>query len=69
MEIMKCKERARDTFYWSGMAKKTEEEIAKCATCNTFRNNNLKEPHVRHLVPKRAWAKAFIDLLQFCDAD
>lgn len=65
LDIVKCKERARDVMFWPSMAKQIEDVVLKCAICNTFRWSNSKEPLICHDIPDRAWVKVGVDLFHF----
>ena len=62
--IEETKARARKVIYWPGMSSDIEQLIAKCNTCNTYRNKNTKEPLLPHPVPQRPWQKVGSDILQ-----
>ena len=32
-DIVKCKQRARDILFWSGMSSQIEDKVSKCSTC------------------------------------
>jgi hypothetical protein len=48
MGINKCKARARDIFYWQGMASQIQDICSKCSTCLEYRKSNTKEPLKPH---------------------
>lgn len=57
--------RAREYVYWPGMNAQVKDFISKCDLCNTFRDNQRKEPLMPHEVPPRAWCTVSTDLLEF----
>lgn len=44
--IVKCKNRAKDAFYWPGMCKQIEDVIVNCSTCLKHHVSQQKEPLV-----------------------
>ncbi|KAI4884219.1 hypothetical protein NFI96_005617 [Prochilodus magdalenae] len=63
--IVKCKERARDVMYWTGMTKDIEDVVMQCSVCNMFKRNNTKEPLISHEIPDLTWAKVGVDLFHY----
>lgn len=63
--IEKCKNRAREIFYWPGMANDIEQIVSNCQICEKFRNKNPKEPLMPHEIPNKPFAKIALDILQF----
>ncbi|XP_014670297.1 PREDICTED: uncharacterized protein K02A2.6-like [Priapulus caudatus] len=61
----KCKTRARNTIYWSGMSSAIKDFIARCKTCNRFKKRQQKEPLIPHDVPDRPWKKLGMDLFEY----
>ena len=53
--VQSCLRRARGVVYWPGMHKDLTDYIAKCDTCNTFQNNQQKEPLISREIPARPW--------------
>ena len=47
------------------MCMQIEELIQSCKICQTFQNNNQKEPMLPHEVPERPWQKLGVDLFEF----
>lgn len=63
--IVKSKMKARECLYWPGMTKEIEQLILNCEVCEKFRTCNAKQPLMSHPLPKRAWEKLGIDILEF----
>lgn len=57
--------RAREYVYWPGMNAQVKDYISKCDICNTFRDEQQKEPLVPHDIPTRAWCTVSVDLFEF----
>ena len=53
--IQSCLRRAREAVYWPGINKDLTDFISKCEICNTFQNNQNKEP----LIPKTEDGRIF----------
>eukprot|EP00112_Aurelia_sp_Birch-Aquarium-sp1_P017356 Seg4011.3 transcript_id=Seg4011.3/GoldUCD/mRNA.D3Y31 product="putative protein K02A2.6" protein_id=Seg4011.3/GoldUCD/D3Y31 len=53
--IQSCLRRAHEVVYWPGMNKDLTDYIAKCEACNTFQNNQQKEPLICREIPARPW--------------
>lgn len=60
--IVKSKQLARLSLYWSGMSNDIEEYIRKCDVCATYANNNQKETLLPYPVPQRPWERIGIDI-------
>ena len=65
--IEKCRARAREIMYWPNMSADIEETVSQCATTNTFRRQNNKQPMSPHEIPDRPWAKVGADIFSFKD--
>ncbi|GFN78382.1 Pol polyprotein [Plakobranchus ocellatus] len=63
--VDKCKSRARESIFWSGITKDIELHVHKCNTRAKFRNSNRKEPTISHEIPNRPWAKLGADIFHF----
>ena len=63
--IQACLRRAREAFYWPNMNKDIEEFIGKCSVCNSYRQQQQKEPMIAHPIPSRPWEYIASDLLEF----
>jgi len=64
--IKKTKARARKVIYWPGISSDIEQLISKCATCNTHRNKNTREPLLPHSIPERpCWQKVGSDIFEY----
>ena len=44
LEIVKCKQRAREALYWPGMSAQIEEKVKDCTTCHDYAPAQQKEP-------------------------
>eukprot|EP00795_Rhopilema_esculentum_P000679 gene679-biopygen7198 len=49
--IQSCLRRAREAVYWPGINKDLIDFISKCEICNTFQNNQAREPHFPREIP------------------
>ena len=65
--LVKSKQLARDVVFWKGMNKQVEDLISKCSTCQTYRNNQQKEPMMATDLPNLPWELASSDLFEFDD--
>lgn len=63
--MVKSKQLARDVVYWKGMNKQIEDMVSKCATCQTFRKANQKEPMMSHDAPSLPYQYVSADLFDF----
>ena len=61
--IVKCKNRAAESFYWPGMSTHIEDVVSNCKICLTFQNNNRIEPLMNHEIPDKPWTKIGCDIL------
>ena len=59
-----CKRRAQDTLYWPTMNSDIELHITHCASCNSNKPHQQKEPLQLHTVPDRAWQIVATDLFE-----
>ena len=62
--ITACQRRAKETVYWPGMYKELEEMVHKCDSCQTYQNNQAKEPMITDDPPERAWEKVGVDIME-----
>ena len=60
-----CLRKARDVLFWPGMSAEIKDSIGKCDTCNSYQNNQPKEPLIPHDPPKRPWSHVAVDLFTF----
>ena len=65
--LVKSKQLARDVLFWKGMNMQIEDLISKCTTCQTYRNNQQKEPMMATNLPNLPWELASSDLFEFDD--
>ncbi|KAJ8049300.1 hypothetical protein HOLleu_01984 [Holothuria leucospilota] len=63
--INRCKSRARQCLFWTGLSGQIEAMVARCSACQTFRVKNQHEPMIPHEIPDRPWVKTATDLFQF----
>ncbi|XP_044748562.1 uncharacterized protein K02A2.6-like [Coccinella septempunctata] len=61
--IVKCKNRANQSFFWPGMISELEKTVSNCGICNKYRVNNQKEELKHHEIPEIPWNKLGIDIL------
>ena len=62
--LVKSKQLARDVVFWKGMNMQIQDLISKCSTCQTFRNNQQKEPMMSTDLPNLPWEFASSDLFE-----
>ena len=62
MGIEKCRRRAREVVYWSGINQEIETMVRKCDTCIRFSDRNNKQLLQHHEVLNRPWQKVGADL-------
>lgn len=67
--IEKCKSRAKSLLYWPQMSLDIEQAVNMCAICAKYRNNNVKEPLIPHVVPEGPWSKLGADIFEFRGKD
>ena len=60
-----CLRKARDVLFWPGMSAEIKDSIGKCDTCNSYQENQQKEPLIPHDPPKRPWSHVAVDLFTF----
>ncbi|KAI3356983.1 hypothetical protein L3Q82_003624 [Scortum barcoo] len=68
LDIVKCKERARDILYWPGMSTQIEDAVSQCAVCNE-NNSNPRESMLPHTLPGRPWENIDTDLFHYDGAE
>ena len=51
------------------MAKDIEQFVSKCEACNTYANEQVKEPMISHRIPKRPWQVIACDLFECQNKD
>ncbi|XP_061194972.1 uncharacterized protein LOC133203143 [Saccostrea echinata] len=59
-----CIRSAQDYVYWPNMSKDIESYIGQCAACNTYQDNQKKEPMISHEIPIRPWQTIGCDLFE-----
>lgn len=62
--IVKCKLRARQSFFWPFMNKDIEDIVSKCDTCQKHLNKQPREPLISHDFGNEPYEKIGADL--FC---
>ncbi|XP_055890819.1 uncharacterized protein K02A2.6-like [Biomphalaria glabrata] len=67
--LEKTRSKARQSVYWPGLSKDIVSTIMKCATCATFKRNNVKEKLLPYAVPDRPWKKVATDLFEWRNND
>lgn len=60
--ITKTVARARKILYWPGMTSQIEAHIAKCAICEKYSCNKIKEPLIPYSMPSLPYQKVEMDL-------
>ena len=60
--IEKCKARAREALYWTGMSAEIADIVSACRTCQEHRNYQQCEELLNHEVPREPWIKVGADL-------
>lgn len=60
--IIKCKNLAREYFFWPNISRDIENLISGCLTCRTFEKNKRNEPMLPHELPNLPWEKVACDL-------
>lgn len=61
--IVKCKNRAAESFYWPAMATQIEDVISHCKICIVHQNSKQREPLINHEIPYKPWNKIGCDIL------
>ena len=60
--VQSCLRRAREVVFWPSMNQEITDYVKQCDICNTFANQQLREPLIVHDVPHRPWQKVGCDL-------
>ena len=63
--IVKCKQRAREAFYWPGMSAQIEEKVKDCTVCHNYAPAQQKQPLMPSPVSDLPWAMAASDIFAF----
>lgn len=61
--ITKMKQALRNLYYWPKSDDHIEDFVKKCFICQTYQNNNIKEPLMTHDVPALAFTKIAVDIM------
>ncbi len=67
--IQGCLRRAREAIYWPGMSKELEQYMQNCDTCQTYAQEQQREPLISHEIPSRPWEKVGCDFLELNGRD
>ena len=62
--IRGCIHRAQDSLYWPNMSRDIELYVSQCAACNTYTNDQQREPMISHEIPSRPWQIIGCDLFE-----
>ena len=65
LEIVKCKQRAREALYWPGMSAQIEEKVKDCTICHDYAPAQQKEPLIPSPISDLQWAMAASDIFTF----
>ena len=63
--INKCKQRAREILFWPGMSQQVQNMVEDCSICNTYQNQQHKEPMKPSKIPDLPWAEVASDLFDW----
>jgi len=63
--INKCKQRARETLFWPGMSQQIQNMVEDCSICNTYQNQQPKEPMKPSKIPGLPWSEIASDLFDW----
>ena len=63
--IVKCTQKARDLFYWPGLASDIHDMISRCAICKEYQYSNQKEPLIPHDTSNVLWENLAADLFMW----
>jgi hypothetical protein len=61
----KMKQTARKLYYWPKIDEHLDTYVRRCFVCQTYQNNNVKEPLLSHEVPKLPFHKIATDIMDF----
>jgi len=62
--IVRCRERARQSVWWPGLARQLQEFIENCTACR-LNEKNRAEPLIPTQLPELPWQKVASDLLEY----
>jgi hypothetical protein len=62
--MVRTKQLARDVLYWCGINKQIEDMVSKCATCQSKKPQQQREPMISFPVPSLPWEFASTDLFE-----
>lgn len=63
--MTKMKQTARALYYWPYIDSHIETVVKKCIVCQTYQNNNIKEPLMPHDIPQLPFSKLGIDIMEY----
>jgi hypothetical protein len=63
--MVRTKQLARDLVFWPGINSQIEDIVSRCASCQTFRNYQAKEPLIPLEAPSAPWSHIAIDLFTY----
>ncbi|KAK7105840.1 hypothetical protein V1264_017168 [Littorina saxatilis] len=63
--IQKCRERANQCVWWSGMGQEIKEMVGRCRHCLESKPTQRKEPLITSKLPEYPFQKVGVDLLAF----
>ena len=62
--ISKCRERAKQCLWWSGLSRQLEELVKNCSTCQKCLSKR-REPLIPTALPELPWQRVGTDLFEF----
>ena len=62
--IVRCRERARQSVWWPGLARQLKECVENCSVCR-LNAKNRAEPMIPSELPELPWHKLASDLLEY----
>ncbi|KAL9955782.1 hypothetical protein ACROYT_G037161 [Oculina patagonica] len=63
--IAKCRQRAREVLFWSGMSVEIEQMVTNCSVCADYAKKQPSEPLKPSVPPSLPWKKIGTDLFEF----
>lgn len=63
--MTKMKQLVRDMYYWPKINCHLEEYVRRCFICQTYQNNNIKEPLIPHSIPNLPFSKIGVDIMEW----
>ncbi|XP_054289748.1 uncharacterized protein K02A2.6-like [Macrosteles quadrilineatus] len=62
--VESCIRRAKDVFFWPGMAGDIRKEVEKCLVCKKYAPTQRKEHLLLQETPSRPWQRMWVDFAQ-----